>query len=175
MGSGPRAFFFDFDGVLAPIRNDPESVWPRAGHGARAAASCDRCRPGPVVSARPVAFLADRLSEASHVELFGLYELQTRRSDGGSADDPTALRWVPVILALRDRAIAELPDRHQRRIQRTLARVAFPQPSRVRQCDRGMGCVRCRRGRSTPPARTQGCRACRAAPTRQGNSNRRAD
>jgi trehalose 6-phosphate phosphatase len=108
-GRAPRGFYFDFDGVLAPIQEDPESskVDPEMLTALRRLGRVvDRVA---VVSARPVSFLASRLGDIPNVGLFGLYGLETLGRAGNVVTDPAAERWVPVVHALNDRAKAELP------------------------------------------------------------------
>ena len=106
----PRSgFFFDFDGTLAPIEDDPESVQPSPGVVealARLAASVKRVA---VVSARPVAFLESRLGGAAGITLHGLYGLETKRPGEDVATEPAAVPWVPLVRELTERARRELP------------------------------------------------------------------
>lgn len=91
-------FFFDFDGTLAPIQDDPEAV--RAPEPARRALAALGRRAGrvAVISARPVGFLADRLGDVPGLELFGLYGLESS-ADGGRtvATLPAAEPYAPVV------------------------------------------------------------------------------
>jgi trehalose 6-phosphate phosphatase len=102
-------FFFDFDGVLAPIAEDPASVRPVGGlvealnelrlHAHRLA----------IVSARPVDFLQHRLAGLTGATLYGLYGLESRKPDGSSYIDPVAAACAPLVAELVERAHAELP------------------------------------------------------------------
>ncbi|RZU50233.1 trehalose 6-phosphatase [Krasilnikovia cinnamomea] len=102
-------FFFDFDGVLAPVADDPDAVHPvpqaldvletLAGLVARVA----------IVSARPVSFLQSRFARLTHVDLYGLYGLEVLH-EGEVVTEPAALPWVPAMADLAEQARAELPD-----------------------------------------------------------------
>jgi trehalose 6-phosphate phosphatase len=102
-------FFFDFDGVLSPVTDDPDASQPApsvlgvldelAGVVARVA----------IVSARPVSFLRSRFESLAHVDLYGLYGLEVWH-DGEVVTEPAALPWVPAMADLAERARAELPD-----------------------------------------------------------------
>ncbi len=101
-------FFFDFDGTLAPIQDDPETVRPVAGTVdplARLATLVGRVA---VVSARPVEFLRRHLAAVEPITLHGLYGLESSR-DGDTVTVDEALPWIPVVAALAERARAELP------------------------------------------------------------------
>ena len=105
----PRGFFFDFDGVLAPIGEDPEAVQPPPAVLTvlrRLARLADRVA---IVSARPVSFLSERLPEVPGVALFGLYGLEAKHADGELVTDPAAEGWAAVVGELTERARAELP------------------------------------------------------------------
>src|SRR5437660_609245 len=53
-------FFFDFDGTLAPILDDPDAVQPAPGILDAIAELAGRVKKVTIVSARPVDFLRDR-------------------------------------------------------------------------------------------------------------------
>jgi len=100
--------FFDFDGVLSPVTDDPDASQPvpsvlgvleeLAGAVARVA----------IVSARPVSFLRSRFGALAHVDLYGLYGLEVWH-DGEVVTEPAALPWVPAMADLAERAKTELP------------------------------------------------------------------
>jgi trehalose 6-phosphate phosphatase len=102
-------FFFDFDGVLSPVTDDPDASQPApsvlgvleelAGVVARVA----------IVSARPVSFLRSRFESLAHVDLFGLYGLEVWH-EGEVVTEPAALPWVPAMAELAERARTELPE-----------------------------------------------------------------
>jgi trehalose 6-phosphate phosphatase len=105
------AFFFDFDGTLAPIGDDPAVIQPAPGVVSAIAELSHVVGHVAIVSARPVGFLRDRFSLLSEdVDLHGLYGLEVHRA-GETHTDPTALEWAPAMARLAERARAELPDR----------------------------------------------------------------
>jgi trehalose 6-phosphate phosphatase len=101
-------FFFDFDGVLSPVTDDPDASQPvesvlgvleqLAGKVSRVA----------IVSARPVSFLRSRFQSLTHVDLYGLYGLEVWH-EGEVVTEPAALPWVPAMADLAERARVELP------------------------------------------------------------------
>jgi trehalose 6-phosphate phosphatase len=101
-------FFFDFDGVLSPVTDDPDASQPvpdvlevldgLAGAIARVA----------IVSARPVSFLRSRFERLARVDLYGLYGLEVWH-EGEVVTEPAALPWVPAMSDLAERARSELP------------------------------------------------------------------
>ncbi|MGH6656499.1 MAG: trehalose-phosphatase [Actinocrinis sp.] len=95
---GEYGFFFDFDGTLAPIQNDPESVRPVPGAAEALAALSGAARLTAVVSARPAAFLAGRFGAVAGLELYGLYGLEYS-PDGGRTvvTAPEAEPYAPVV------------------------------------------------------------------------------
>jgi len=102
-------FFFDFDGTLAPIQQDPETVQaaPEVLEPlARLATLVGRVG---IVSARPVEFLRPQFSAVQPVTLHGLYGLEQSRAGGEVTTEPAAEPWIPVIADLTERARAELP------------------------------------------------------------------
>lgn len=114
---------FDFDGTLAPIQLDPDAVWPTPGVVDALSALTGLVRRVGVVSARPVAFLRSRLEPVRGLALHGNYGLQTVTAGGTEVTEPAALRWIPVLAELADRATAELP--RGARIERTPLSVAL--------------------------------------------------
>ncbi|GGL08519.1 trehalose-phosphatase [Mangrovihabitans endophyticus] len=102
-------FFFDFDGVLSPVTDDPDASQPVAaalGVLEDLAAKVDRVA---IVSARPVSFLRTRFESLAHVDLYGLYGLEVWH-EGRVVTEPTAEPWVPAMADLAERARAELPS-----------------------------------------------------------------
>ena len=107
--AGDTTLFFDFDGVLSPVTDDPDASQPvpsvlgvleeLAGAVARVA----------IVSARPVSFLRSRFESLTHVDLYGLYGLEVWH-DGQVVTEPAALPWVPAMADLAARAKVELPE-----------------------------------------------------------------
>jgi trehalose 6-phosphate phosphatase len=114
---------FDFDGTLAPIRLDPGAVWPTPGVVDALSALAGLVRRVGIVSARPVAFLRSRLEPVRGLVLHGHYGLQTMAADGTEVTEPEALRWIPVLRELAERAETELPDGV--RVERTPLSVAL--------------------------------------------------
>ena len=102
-------FFFDFDGVLSPVTDDPDASQPEPsvlgvlGDLARVVARV------AIVSARPVSFLRSRFEPLTGVDLYGLYGLEVWH-DGEVVTEPAALPWVPAMADLAERAKAELPE-----------------------------------------------------------------
>lgn len=107
---GEYGFFFDFDGTLAPIQQDPESVRPVPGAAAALASLARNAALAAVVSARPVAFLAGRLGGVPGLHLHGLYGLEYS-PDGGATviTAPEAEPYAPVIARVVAQARAAFP------------------------------------------------------------------
>jgi trehalose 6-phosphate phosphatase len=101
-------FFFDFDGTLAPIMNDPGAVLPVPGAVERLGTLSELFGRVAVVSSRPAAFLRDRFAVSPGVRLFGLYGLQTVVG-GEIRTDEEAEPWGPVMRHLAEDAARELP------------------------------------------------------------------
>ncbi|MEO3775338.1 trehalose-phosphatase [Micromonospora sp. B11E3] len=102
--------FFDFDGTLAPVGDDPTTVRPAPKVLAAIEALAPLVRRIAIVSARPVEFLRDHLGGLDGVDLYGLYGLEHSHSGGETVTEPAALPWVPTMRELADLAHAELPD-----------------------------------------------------------------
>ncbi|MEU4162222.1 trehalose-phosphatase [Actinoplanes sp. NPDC026670] len=101
-------FFFDFDGVLSPVTDDPDVSQPVPevlGVLERLADSVARVA---IVSARPVSFLRSRFASLDNVDLHGLYGLEVWH-DGQVVTEPAALDFVPAMAELADQARTELP------------------------------------------------------------------
>jgi len=96
----------DFDGVLAPIVDDPASSAMPEELAAVLARLVRRLGCVAVVSGRPVAFLADRVA-VDGVRLLGLYGLQ-EWADGGPRARPEAAAWHDVVDEVQDRMAAAL-------------------------------------------------------------------
>lgn len=103
-------FFFDFDGTLAPIQDDPETVRPVPGVVEPLSELARLVGTVGVVSARPVSFLRPHFASVRPVTLHGLYGLETCRDDEEPITVPEAEPWLPIIAELTERARAELPD-----------------------------------------------------------------
>lgn len=108
---GEYGFFFDFDGTLAPIRQDPESVQPAPGAADALRTLAAKAGLVAVVSARPVAFLAGRLGGVPGLHLHGLYGLEYS-ADGGAtvATAPEAEAYAPLIARVVAEARDAFPD-----------------------------------------------------------------
>jgi trehalose 6-phosphate phosphatase len=105
------ALFFDFDGVLSPITDDPGASQP-VPEVLEALDELSRLvRRVAIVSARPVDFLRDRFGTLSEVDLFGLYGLERSHGKGETVTEPAALPWVPVVEEVAAAAAAALGDR----------------------------------------------------------------
>jgi len=91
-------FFFDFDGTLAPIQDDPEAVRPVDSAEAALAELARRAKRTAVISARPVGFLADRLGRVPGLGLYGLYGLESSFDGGRTVSTlPAAEPYAPVL------------------------------------------------------------------------------
>ncbi|MGK5738352.1 trehalose-phosphatase [Micromonospora sp. URMC 103] len=101
--------FFDFDGTLAPVDDDPTAVRPAPKVLAAIEALAPLVRRIAIVSARPVEFLRDHLGGLDGIDLYGLYGLEHSHSGGETVTEPAALPWVPTMAELADQARAELP------------------------------------------------------------------
>lgn len=101
--------FFDFDGTLAPIGDDPSTIQPAPGVVDALSKLAGVVGRIAIVSARPIEFLRDRFATLpAQVDLYGLYGLEVYHG-GQTHTDPTALDWAPVMTAVAERARAELP------------------------------------------------------------------
>lgn len=111
--TAPRAaetvLFFDFDGTLAPVGDDPTAVRPAPKVLEAIEALAPAVRRIAIVSARPVEFLRDHFGGLTGVDLYGLYGLEHSHSGGETVTEPAALPWVPTMAELADLARAELP------------------------------------------------------------------
>ncbi|MFI6264473.1 trehalose-phosphatase [Micromonospora sp. NPDC051006] len=101
--------FFDFDGTLAPVDDDPTAVQPAPKVVAAIEALAPLVRRVAIVSARPVEFLREHLGGLAGVDLYGLYGLEHSHSGGETVTEPAALPWVPTMGELADLARRELP------------------------------------------------------------------
>lgn len=102
--------FFDFDGVLSPVEDDPNAAQPVPEVTAAVAGLAEHVRQISLVSARPVEFLRDRFPTLENVDFYGLYGLEHSRGHGETVTEPDALPWVPAMAELAERARAELPE-----------------------------------------------------------------
>ncbi|MEV4411286.1 trehalose-phosphatase [Catellatospora sp. NPDC049609] len=103
-------FFFDFDGTLSEIRDDPAGVVPVPGIVDAIAEIAGRVRTVAVVSGRPAEFL-QRHFGALPVRLYGLYGMESVDEHGALWTDPEVLPWVSAVEEVVKRAVTELdPD-----------------------------------------------------------------
>ncbi|HET9516090.1 MAG TPA: trehalose-phosphatase [Actinoplanes sp.] len=107
--AGDTTLFFDFDGTLAPVDDDPDAVQPFPAVMTALAALAEQVARVAIVSARPVGFLRERFTTLEHVDLYGLYGLEVLH-EGEVVTEPAALPWVPAMVDLAEQARAELPD-----------------------------------------------------------------
>jgi trehalose 6-phosphate phosphatase len=107
--AGDTTLFFDFDGTLAPVDDDPDAVQPFPEVMDALEALAERVARVAIVSARPVSFLRERFATLQHVDLYGLYGLEVLH-EGEVVTEPAALPWVPAMADLAEQARAELPD-----------------------------------------------------------------
>ena len=107
LARAPRtvAAFFDFDGTLSSICDDPESVRPLAGVVDGLSVLAKELGVVAIVSGRPVSFLESVFSDAN-LQLSGLYGLE-HRSNGELRVDEAALEWSSSIAAVAESATAE--------------------------------------------------------------------
>lgn len=101
--------FFDFDGTLAPVEDDPTAVQPVPKVLAAISALAGVVKRIAIVSARPVEFLRERFATQPEVDLYGLYGLEHSHGAGETVTEAAALPWVPTMAELAERARAELP------------------------------------------------------------------
>lgn len=102
--------FFDFDGTLAPVLDDPTAVRPAPQVLTSIDALSRVVRRIAIVSARPVEFLREQFASVPHVDLYGLYGLEHSHDNGPTVTEPAALPWVPTMAELAEQGRAELPD-----------------------------------------------------------------
>ncbi len=103
-------FFFDFDGTLSPIGEDPQAVVPVPGAADALAALVGETALVAVVSARPVGFLGDRLGHVPGLHLHGLYGLEYSPDGGRTVTTaPEAVPYLPLIARIVDDARAMFP------------------------------------------------------------------
>jgi len=102
-------FFFDFDGTLAPIGDDPDAVRPAPGVIDAVTRLTRRVRRVTIVSARPVDFLRSRFP-GLRLTLHGLYGLESQYEPGETVTYPPALPYAGVMGELAAQAERELPE-----------------------------------------------------------------
>jgi trehalose 6-phosphate phosphatase len=102
-------FFFDFDGTLAPIGDDPDAVRPAPGVLDAVTRLTEKVRRVTIVSARPVDFLRSHFPGV-RLTLHGLYGLESQYEPGETVTYPPALPYAGVIAELAQQAERELPE-----------------------------------------------------------------
>jgi len=107
-GTQNSGFFFDFDGVLAPIQPDPDSVAPVPGIIDQLAELVPLVRKIVIISARPVTFLLRYFGGLPAISLYGLYGLESV-IDGRSCVNPAAESWAQIVQSVKRDADDELP------------------------------------------------------------------
>jgi trehalose 6-phosphate phosphatase len=101
-------FFFDFDGTLAPIRDDPDSVQLSPGIHDAISELARRVKTVTIVSARPVDFLRERFAGIP-LTLHGLYGLESQAVPGETVTYPPAAPWAELMAELARTAERDLP------------------------------------------------------------------
>src|SRR5215472_14974010 len=86
----PRSsgLLFDFDGTLAAIQDDPDTVQPVAGAVPALARLAPLVARLAIVSARPIGFLAASFGGVPGLVLHGLYGLERLCPDGKAETNP---------------------------------------------------------------------------------------
>lgn len=105
---GTVGLFFDFDGTLSRIQDDPASVQPLPDVVSSLEALTERLGVIAIVSGRPVSFLEQHFQNPN-VQLSGLYGIE-RRIDGRPDTDPQALKWSTTMAAIIDMARGEFGE-----------------------------------------------------------------
>lgn len=105
---GESAVFFDFDGTLAPIVEDPAHARPLPHVPGLLSRLARRLGLVAVVSGRPAQFLVDALGAPAGVHLAGLYGLE-EVVDGVVQRSGEAERWRPVVEEATRHARAAVP------------------------------------------------------------------
>jgi trehalose 6-phosphate phosphatase len=109
------ALLCDFDGTLAPIVTEPSAARPLEGAPALLARLAHRFAVVAVVSGRPAAFLADRMSVGTGpgsgpVALIGLYGMEAVGPDGTVRPDERVEPWLAVVAGTAARLSESAPD-----------------------------------------------------------------
>ncbi len=109
------ALVLDFDGVLAPIVENPEASAMPAGSAASLARLAAVLGTVAVISGRPAGFLADRV-RVPGVQLLGSYGME-QVTDGRLVLAPEAQAWLPAVAEARSSLAAELGSQPGIRIE----------------------------------------------------------
>jgi trehalose 6-phosphate phosphatase len=105
----PLGFFFDFDGVLAPIEGEPDHARPIDGIIEQLEQLAALVHKVAIVSARPVSFLAEHFQRNTRISLYGLYGFETF-IDGVAERNRAAATWESAIREVTTAAGRELPE-----------------------------------------------------------------
>lgn len=110
LGAQPQsvATFFDFDGVLSSIQDDPASVQPTEGALDRITSLASEVGVLAIVSGRPIDFLC-QFFDQPNIALSGLYGLE-QRIEGELTVDPIAMEHLPTVQAATESARAEFGE-----------------------------------------------------------------
>jgi trehalose 6-phosphate phosphatase len=100
--------FLDFDGVIAPIVNDPEQSRPLPGMVDALNAIADRYANVALISGRPADVLRRLVPTVPTVRVFGLYGLERIRN-GEVLEDARATQWRGVVADGATLAEGQLP------------------------------------------------------------------
>lgn len=103
------ALLFDFDGVLSPIQDDPESALPSDGVVDELIALGGRIGTIAIVSSRNADFLCSRFRDLDVIQIYGLYGLERVEPDGTIVVEPEAKEWLTTARRLLSEATAALP------------------------------------------------------------------
>jgi trehalose 6-phosphate phosphatase len=124
LAGAPRgaALVLDFDGVLAPIVENPEASAMPAGTAASLHRLAAVLGTVAVISGRPASFLADQV-RVPGVQLLGSYGME-RVTDGRLALAPQAKAWLPAVAEARRALAADLGSQPGVRIEAKPASVA---------------------------------------------------
>jgi trehalose 6-phosphate phosphatase len=101
--------FFDFDGVLADIQDNPDTVHALPGIPDLLGRLAGRLTTVTIISSRPALFLWDRLGGVGRLDILGLYGLEWTDSSGRVSVAPEARRWLDVVPEIVIAAQQELP------------------------------------------------------------------
>lgn len=108
--AGQCVLFFDFDGTLAPVLDDPTAVQPAPKVLAALDALAGVVQRVAIVSARPVEFLREHFATLTDVDLYGLYGLEHSHGSAETVTEAAALPWVPTMAEVAQQARDELPE-----------------------------------------------------------------
>lgn len=100
--------FFDFDGTLSPIQDDPETVEPLPDVVSKLEYLAEQVGVIAIVSGRSVSFLGQHFEHPS-IQLSGLYGIE-RRVDGNVLVDPQVLEWSTTMSTIIDMALREFGE-----------------------------------------------------------------